>query len=492
MKFIACLIIAVLYFGLRVPNLTVQPIFADEAIYIRWAQIMRAEETLRFLPLSDGKTPLFMWMMIPVLKLFDDPLFAGRFLSVISGFFTMVALFLLSLRAFNLKVALWAALLYAVVPFTVFFDRMALVDSMLSAFSLWSLYFVIWLLQRPMLDLGFILGYMLGGALLTKTPAMLNILSLPIAILGFDFKHIKKFEFLRLLIFLGVAVITALAIYNILRLGPQFHQLSLRNADYVFSPLELVGRPLDPFIPHLQNLADWFPKLITWPILGLMVYGLWSMVRTRHKLGWVIFLWALIPLLIQTTFLKTFTARYILFSIPPLLIISALGISKLIAELNLKKHVLALLTLIFILPGAIYFDYTNLTKPEDLPLPREERRGYFEDWTAGYGFPEIAHYLIAQKQNGPVLVGTEGLFGTLPDGLMIYMDKTSIPFVSAKESTISASLREATKENQVFFVANKSRSGIEVPGTKLIKEYPKAKSKENARDAILLFRVEAK
>ena len=81
----ACIIIglAALYFILRLPNLTFQPIFADEAIYIRWAQVMRAEPTLRFLPLFDGKTPLFMWAMIPFLKIFHDPLFAGRFLLII-------------------------------------------------------------------------------------------------------------------------------------------------------------------------------------------------------------------------------------------------------------------------------------------------------------------------------------------------------------------------------------------------------------------------
>ena len=49
----------------RFVNLTQVPVFADEAIYLRWAQIMRAEETLRFLPLSDGKQPLYMWTVIP-------------------------------------------------------------------------------------------------------------------------------------------------------------------------------------------------------------------------------------------------------------------------------------------------------------------------------------------------------------------------------------------------------------------------------------------
>src|SRR3989344_3182848 len=97
LEILLLLIILAAYLVLRIPNLTLQPIFADEAIYIRWAQVMKSEPTLRFLPLSDGKTPLFMWTMMPLFKVFEDPLFAGRFLSVMSGLVTLLGVFFLSL-----------------------------------------------------------------------------------------------------------------------------------------------------------------------------------------------------------------------------------------------------------------------------------------------------------------------------------------------------------------------------------------------------------
>ena len=56
--------IIIVFFLFRLINLTILPIFADEAIYIRWSQVMKAEPTLRFLPLSDGKQPLFVWIWI--------------------------------------------------------------------------------------------------------------------------------------------------------------------------------------------------------------------------------------------------------------------------------------------------------------------------------------------------------------------------------------------------------------------------------------------
>src|SRR6185369_17904794 len=83
-------LITALAFILRIYNLTIIPVFADEAIYIRWSQVMRNVPELRFLPLSDGKQPLFMWATIPLFKLFSDPLFAGRFLSVLCGMGTMI------------------------------------------------------------------------------------------------------------------------------------------------------------------------------------------------------------------------------------------------------------------------------------------------------------------------------------------------------------------------------------------------------------------
>src|SRR4030042_821895 len=114
--------ILLLYFILRLINLTILPIFADEAIYIRWSQVMRAEATLRFLPLSDGKQPLFMWLTIPFLKIFSDSLFAGRFLSL-------------------------------------------------------------WLVRSFRLDLSLISGLVLGGALITKSPAIFFALLLPSGLL---------------------------------------------------------------------------------------------------------------------------------------------------------------------------------------------------------------------------------------------------------------------------------------------------------------------
>lgn len=492
-------VLIVLYFILRLPNLTLQPIFADEAIYIRWAQVMRAEPTLRFLPLSDGKTPLFMWAMIPLLKFISDPLLAGRLLSVISGFFTLLGVFFLSKKIFNTRTGFWASLLYVITPYVVFFDRMALVDSMLAGFTIWVVYFAIWLVKSLRLDISMILGYLLGGAVLTKTPGMFNLFLLPFSIIGFHREKGRgsRYALVKLVIFWGVAVTIAIVMYNFLRLGPNFQMLSSRNADYVFSPMELAGRPLDPFIPHFHDIADWFPKLLTWPILVCTIIGMIYIIfgvfkqsfRGQYLVRGIVLLWAVIPLLLNMAFLRTFTARYLLPSIPLFLIIAGFGVTKLLPPFAYIKRLPLILMLIVLLPLPLYFNYSLLTSPNKVPLPREERKGYFEDWTSGYGFSDIANFLLEKSETQRVVLGTAGFFGTLPDGIQIYLDKSEIAIVGSS-ATISAEVRNAAKDNLTFFLGNKRDLEGSVSNAVLIKEYPKLKSLDDSvQDATVLYQV---
>lgn len=483
-------LISLLYFVLRLPNLTLQPIFADEAIYIRWAQVMRAEPTLRFLPLSDGKTPLFMWLMIPLFKLFSDPLFAGRFLSVLSGYGTLLGVFFLGWKFFGSKTGLWSTFLIVTTPFMVFFDRMALVDSMLTAFSIWSLNLALLLIKYPRIDLAMVLGYFMGASLLTKPPGFFNILALPSTLILFDWKEkLRQSKLLKLFGLWGLAVVITLVIYNILRLGPGFSNLQARNQDYIFSPLELVGRPLDPFIPHFKDLTDWFPKFFTLPVLTLVITGVILAFLKLNKISLLILFWSLIPLVAQMAFLRTFTARYLLFSIPPLLTLAGWTLSQLINGLPFDKRKITITVALALLPLATYFNFYLLTNPSKAPLPREERSGYLEAWTAGVGFLEIANFLAEQSKKEMVVVGTEGSFGTLPDGLQIYLDKTKQVVFARGSSIISSELREAAKDHPTFYVANKSRYKFYEQGLELLKEYPKATDNKGQTDAILLFKV---
>lgn len=490
------LIIFGIYFILRLPNLVLQPIFADEAIYIRWSQVMKAESTMRFLPLSDGKTPLYMWALMPFFKIFSNPLFAGRFLSVLFGALTLGGAVFLGWKNFNKSVGIWAGFLVAVTPFMVFFDRMALVDSMLAAFSIWSLNFAIIFIRTLRFDLAMVLGYFLGAGWLTKTPGMFNLVILPVTLFAFNWRGAGRVKrLIRLATGWLIAVGIAFGMYNLLRLGPGFENLSSRNQDYIFSPFEILNHPLDPFIPHIKDVFNWFIKFIPLPTLILVICGAVFGLYKRNRFTLIILLWSAIPILSLSFLIKAYTSRYILFSIPPLLVLTGWFINVLLLKIKKGRLLGTVFIFLAILSTSLVFDIGLLKDPLKTNLPRTDM-GYLSNWTAGYGFPEIAKYLIDKSSAGTVIVGTEGSFGTLPDGLMIYLDKhshTASPknqiIVIGGNSQVPQVIRDSASVNQTYFVANKSRVPHTPEGLKLIMEFPKIDSPEGIKDAILFFQV---
>ena len=486
------ILIVVLYFAFRLPALTYQPIFADEAIYIRWAQVMKAEPTLRFLPLTDGKTPLFMWLMMPVLKFIPDPLYAGRILAVFSGLTTLAGTFLIGRFFFNARVALLAAFLIATTPYIFFFDRMALVDTLLAGFVIWSILFGLLVVKYRRLDLAMFLGFFLGGGLLTKTPGMFNVVMIPLTALTMNFS--SKGRVGRVLktggLFL-VSITIGLGIYNLLRLGPGFGSLNSRNSDYVRNPLDILRNPADPFLPHLRDLSDFWPSLIGYPVLLALVAGIILMLIKRNRFAIAIFLIGLGPLLIQMFLLQTFTARYMLFSIAPFLIVASFGLDNFLNLFKRSQNLWLGAVVLALLVWPIYFNYMLLNDIENAPLPDNERRGYLEDWTAGYGLREIARTLEVESGKGKIIIGTEGSFGTLPDGLQIYFDKNTSAAFKPDKAGLSTDLKSEASRSATYYISNRSRFSEKSEGVEVLKIYEKAipRNSEFTRDAIILFKV---
>src|SRR5947209_1448634 len=71
---------------MRMAGLMALPIFGDEAIYLRWAQLVRGEGVSHaywWVSLADPKPPLHYWLLALVLRWANDPLWVGRMLSVL-------------------------------------------------------------------------------------------------------------------------------------------------------------------------------------------------------------------------------------------------------------------------------------------------------------------------------------------------------------------------------------------------------------------------
>jgi hypothetical protein len=459
------ILVVALYFATRLYKLTLIPVFVDEAIYIRWAQIMKNEPTLRFLPLQDGKQPLFMWIEMPMFKLFSDPLVAGRFVSVLAGFGTLIGLSALTFTITrSRRASILAALFYTLVPYTLFFDRMALVDSLVSMFGVWSLLLGSLLVRHLRLDLAMLLGFSLGFALLTKSPGFYFLGLQPLLIFLSPQVSSSRLEevprrvggvLLRLIPLWLVTLIIAFGMYNILRLGPSFNLVGARNSDYVFSFAEVLTHPLNPLKGNMEKTFSWIVALLTGPLALLTLGGLFS---RRFRLPIIIlFVWSFIPLIFQASIAKVYTTRYLLFAIPPLLACAAIFTDQVLSKLKKGAGIAFLVFLTVLILVKIYPLYVD---PHQAAIPRDMQYGYFEEWTAGYGQKEVAQYLSQLPADQKVLVVTEGFFGTLPDGLQIYTQH--LPNITVIGSAwpvgeIPPQLVSGSIDHTPFLVVNKSR-----------------------------------
>jgi len=503
-RFFLLILISAFYFFSRFQNLTSIPVFGDEAIYIRWAQIIQSEETLRFIPQTDGKQPLFMWINAVTLKVISDPLVSGRIISIFAGFglllllFFTTAIFLnyenkekdlfkfisLSIKKFFNEATL-AALIYCLLPFSFFFDRMALADTLLSFFGLAALLFSFLLSKYPRLDLSLILGFILGLAWLTKSPAIYFIVLSIATFLLFNYRNFK------LIILPLISSIIAFLIYNILRLGPQFSQIAIRNKDYVWSISEILKHPFDPLIPHLLNTFSLYNQYVSWPLLIFAFIGLILFFKNfKLKISNYIVLvgWWILPLIANAAMAKVFTARYILFTLPPLIILISIGF--LIFLTKIKSNFLKFIFIIAVFTLNINFIYKISTNPFNQKLTSTEQ-GYLSDWTSGWGIEQSADYLKQRAQVANIIVGTEGFFGTLPDGLQIYGNKVhqltiigeGLGFTELPNGLIDAK----NHGDEVYLLINKSRLRInsnQLNQLKLIKSFDKPDG-----DKLLLYEI---
>ena len=486
-----------LFIYLRLIKLNLIPVFVDEAIYIRWSQVMKAEPSLRFLPMSDGKQPLFMWILMFLLSFFKDPLIAGRILSVFTGLSTFFAVTIFSLFVTqSLTVSAISAFFYALSPFFVFYDRLSLVDSMLAEHALWSLFLGYLYVKKPRWDMAMLLGAFLGAGFLTKSPAIFFLAWQPIlALFFFKLPHKnqgKKKRVLSLLKLLAgwvLALFVSQIFYNILRLGPNFHMVGSRNLDYVFPLSEVIHHPFNPLIGNLKSTFSWLWFLLTPPVFLSLFF---AFNRQDRKYSLPLLLVSLLPLVAQAFIAKVYTPRYILFASVPLIIVAALGLNALLRRFRLR-YLITVPLLIFVFSFAS--SYRLVTKPQEVEdLPFRMRNGYLEEWTAGWGQKEIADYLIElEEQGNTIVVGTEGFFGTLPDGLQIYTQGyTDITVIGVGQPifVLPEALVNTSRENLIFLVVNQSRDRLpqsEKDKLDLVMEFPKTPRNDGTQESLLLY-----
>jgi len=426
-EIIISVFLALAYFTLRLIYLNRLPIFTDEAIYLRWAQIALHDASWRFISLTDGKQPMYVWVAMVFMKFIKDPLIAGRLVSVATGFFTMIGLWFLSFELFkNKRIAFLTSTLYVFYPFAQVLDRMALYDSMVGAFAVWAFYLSVVLVKREKLQDAYALGIIIGGGVLTKSSNFFSIYLLPFTALLFNFKKPFPKRFVRWIFLAGFASAIGYGMYNVLRLSPLYEMIAIKNATFVYPFSEWVQHPFVYLTSNVSGLSSWLIQYLTPSYILLILISLITLKNYfREKL--LLITYFVLPFVALALFGNLLYPRFIFFMTLFLLPLTAVGLEEVIKffETKIEFHSVRLvlpyiLTLIFIIyPAFISFQFAY--NPLNAKIADRDSNQYINGWAAGWGVKESVSFFEDQARSQKIYVATEGTFGLMPESMEMYL-----------------------------------------------------------------------
>jgi hypothetical protein len=468
----------------RLTNLRLWPIFTDEAIYARWSQIALHDASLRFIPLTDGKQPLWHWFTMSAMKAISDPLIAGRLVSAIAGFGALVGIWFLAYELCGKKkTAFLASGLYLITPFTFLYDRMALVESMLTMWVIWALFLAVKTARKLRLDYAILTGFAIGAGLLTKSPAIFLQYLYPLNLLFIS----RKKDIPRWILLTIPTMIIAEGMRNIMRLSPWMHMIGRKNLEFIMSYSEFFKTPFKWFWGNLPSLWRWWVGSLTWPIMLVSIVGFALVLLPKdHPLSLrkirnaAIFLLinATFPFLIAAAFGKVIFARYLLFVTPHLLIMAAAAAER-VTSLA-KKREAKIVFALFIIVAAFYMDFKILTDPIGAPIISADRDQYVDGFPAGWGIDEVIEFLKNESKSQKIFLGTQGTFGLMPASFELYLwDNPNIEIHGYwPVSKVPDEVAEKAAEKPTYFIYYESNEDQIPPqdNIELVEKYKKGKS----------------
>lgn len=478
--------ISILYLVTHLPGLLTLPVFADEAIYIRWSQLILDDPTrYAFFSMADGKPPFFFWITALVLPFFSNPLFAGRLISLVAGIASVFVVGKIVRLCTQSKSAYTIALLaMTILPYWFFHHRMALIDAVN---TLWiacafllalTIALTVFHLKKTAYDQIphiLLLGLSIALALLTKLSLFLLPVLLTVPIIAFTLelenghRHRGRKDWVESYLMLGIGIIFGMGIFALLRISPLFGALFSRGQDFTFTPKELLKGELRYVVfESLPRTIGWIATYMSPSFFILPLFALLSSKR-RRSLALLLLCAALYagPLVL---FGRVLWPRYFL----PVGLFLTLASAVAFGELwdRSKLRIVALLLGFVSLVLSVRFILPSWTSPEKIPFVPADQSQYLLEWSAGYGNAQIVDFIRERQRSTDInerpkiLVLTEGTFGTLPDGILMYFHGRN-QLADVEIQGVGVSIRELPAQyiariptEEVYYVVNSHRFGI--------------------------------
>lgn len=430
--FFAPAFLVALYAATRLFALLGLPMVFDEAIYLRWADIIRNDPSSLFVSAVDGKPPLFFWLNAVTLGWFDDLLVSSRMISVAAGALAVIGVWRIGALLHSRNTAALAALLYLSLPLVLTHDRLGLTDALLAACVIWTVYAGLRLAKddAPSWRWAVALGAFAGLGFLTKTP-LLMFLALPVLAV-FLYSHPRNIALWKRLMVSG-------AVFGLLALPFLLHE-----PDYIFSHSSKVLHHKVPLLdtlfavltfdhprlwPHLRELGDVGLLYVTVPALILAVAGAAIGLRSQPRTAVFVLVWFFLPTTVFLIFAEVAYPRYFLVALPPLAILAAEALRFLMTHVNnalqprspLVAGTAAIALGVACLIPAWKWNLHYLAAPQQAAWTEIDHWQYVRYPEGPHAVADAVSFLKSESQKGPIAVFLTFKLGIPSDALYLYL-----------------------------------------------------------------------
>jgi 4-amino-4-deoxy-L-arabinose transferase-like glycosyltransferase len=419
--FVLLLIILVFlfHFFLRAHRPTNLPLFIDEDRHLRRAAAIEDLWTLG--QNSHGKYLLYIWLA-PFNTERSEALYASRVAVALFSLIGLAALYALTRWFFGQRAAFIAILFYALAPYALFYERMALADPLAGTVAAVAAWQSVVFARRPTRRHAILIGVLVGLSALAKL-TMVFIAVLPVlAALLFGARGSPawaempdKLAWLRRKLRLYFPLLVMAGLVSLLVWLPVLIPVGaaiVQGEKYVLVDRYLAGDNLlkERNFDKLVGAWNTFPMLLSpLMVLGIVIALLLAVWRFPKKsayiLGWLAL--AYLPTILLVGWVQT---RYFMPGIFPLAMLFGAGIVAL-ADVRLPRlpslsprtrarlalaigsGVLGVWAVLFALPFANHAAYDA----PQIELPTRDERQYYQTRYSAYGLLDAMRYL---QKNG--------------------------------------------------------------------------------------------
>jgi hypothetical protein len=402
----------VLFGSLALMHLMAVPAFEDEGSQLRWIwRAIGAGEWLQ--PLAEGK-PLEAWPMVPLALLAPQPLAAIRALHVLCGIIGAVLTYQLALEVTDRRTALASGVLFVTCPFVVYLERFALSDILMCAAGIWVLLRVIRMIRSPTWRGTSTLALALVLAALSKLPVgFVFLTSMPLALLLMPAheRHtlLHQPALGKVLLAHVPAVLLGLAaiVVTVVRMR--------RGEVPGFGVQDLMGIGLGRYRDIAAAMGVSRPSLmselavqLSWPVVALGLIGLTaSALLDDWRQRWLIVI-GVVPMLAIGWLAAFWFSRYLLFTLPPLIVAAASGWHSLSSRVPRHAWGVELAVVALCVALMVHQSARLVLDPLAARWSASDRFQYFEGWGSGYGYPEAAQFLLEAADAPRMIYSLDG------------------------------------------------------------------------------------